>query len=84
MPSRNRATPKADFGRVLRELRAARGLVQEDMLTATSRRHTTRMEQGHQVPSLQKIESLAEHLQVHPLTLVAAAYCADLSTAALD
>ena len=71
MSSRKRVPPQADFGRALRQLRAARGLVQEDMLLATSRRHISRIEQGHQIPSVRTIEVLAEQMQVHPLTLVA-------------
>ncbi len=77
MSSRKRVPPQADFGRALQQLRAARGLVQEDMLLATSRRHISRIEQGHQVPSIRTIEVLAEQMQIHPLTLVAAAYCPD-------
>ena len=49
MSSRKRVPPQADFGRALRQLREARGMVQEDMLLATSRRHISRIEQGHQV-----------------------------------
>lgn len=72
-----RSTPsrQADFGRALQQLRAARGATQEDLLLATSRRHISRIEQGHQQPSVDTIESLAESLQIHPLTLVTAAYC---------
>lgn len=83
MSSRKRFSPQADFGRALRQLRAARGLVQEDMLLATSRRHISRIEQGHQVPSIRTIEVLAEQMHIHPLTLVAAAYCPDLDAASV-
>jgi len=84
MSSRKRVRPQADFGRALQQLRAARGLVQEDMLLATSRRHISRIEQGHQVPSLRTIEVLAQHMQIHPLTLVVAAYCPDLDDASVN
>jgi hypothetical protein len=79
MSSRKRAPPQADFGQALQRLRAAQGLVQEDMLPATSRRHISRIERGHQVPSIRTVEVLAEQLQIHPLTLIAAAYCPDLN-----
>jgi transcriptional regulator with XRE-family HTH domain len=79
MSSRKRVPPQADFGRALQQLRAARGLVQEDMLLATSRRHISRIEQGHQVPSIRTIEVLAEQMQIHPLTLIAAAYCPNMN-----
>ena len=76
--SRKNVPPQADFGRALQTLRAARGATQEDMLLATSRRHISRIEQGHQMPSIRVIESLAEGLQIHPLTLMVAAYCPEM------
>ena len=36
MPRKN-VPPQADFGRALKQLRAARGVTQEDMLSATTR-----------------------------------------------
>lgn len=84
MSPRKKLRPKADFGRALQVLRAARGVTQEDMLFATSRRHISRVEQGHQVPSIRTIESLAESLQIHPLTLIATAYCHGLEPASFD
>ena len=67
----------------LQQLRAARGVTQEDMLLATSRRHISRIEQGHQMPSIRVIENLAEGLQIHPLTLMVAAYLLVLGVGAL-
>ncbi|MNU03681.1 hypothetical protein D3C72_2477880 [compost metagenome] len=32
------------------------------------------------MPSIRTIEVLAEQMQIHPLTLIAAAYCPDLDT----
>ena len=84
MSSRKQFRPKADFGRALQVLRAARGVTQEDMLFATSRRHISRVEQGHQVPSIRTIEGLAESLQIHPMTLIATAYCQGLEHASFD
>lgn len=84
MSSRKQLRPKADFGRALQVLRAARGVTQEDMLFATSRRHISRVEQGHQVPSIRTIEGLAESLQIHPMTLIATAYCQGLELASFD
>ena len=77
MPRKN-VPPHANFGRALQQLRAARGVTQEDMLLATSRRHISRIEQGHQMPSIRVIENLAESLQIHPLTLIMAAYCPEM------
>lgn len=84
MPTRKNVPPKADFGRALQQLRAARGVTQEDLLFATSRRHVGRIEQGHQVPSIRVIESLAESLQIHPMTLITAAYCPDFGAASVE
>lgn len=75
---------QADFGRALQQLRAARGAVQEDLLMATSRRHVSRIEQGHQQPSIRTIEGLADSLQIHPLTLIAAAYCPQVDAASVQ
>lgn len=84
MPSRKNARPHADFGHALQQLRAARGVTQEDILHATSRRHISRVEQGHQVPGIRTIESLAENLQIHPLSLITAAYSQTLDPAAIS
>ena len=59
-------------------------MVQEDMLLATSRRHISRIEQGHQVPSVRTLEVLAEQMQIHPLTLIAVAYCPELDAASVS
>lgn len=83
MPRKN-VPPQADFGRALQQLRAVRGVTQEDMLLATSRRHMSRIEQGHQIPSIRVIENLAAGLQIHPLTLVVAAYCPDVNAASIQ
>jgi transcriptional regulator with XRE-family HTH domain len=80
---RNNVPPHADFGRALQQLRAVRGVTQEDMLLATSRRHISRIEQGHQMPSIHVIENLAEGLQIHPLTLIMAAYCPKMDAASV-
>lgn len=84
MPYRKFPGIQADFGRALQQLRAVRGFVQEDMLLATSRRHISRIEQGHQLPSVRTIEALAAHLQIHPLTLVVTAYCGELDMDAIN
>ncbi len=59
-------------------------MVQEDMLMATSRRHISRIEQGHQVPSVRTLEVLAEQMQIHPLTLIAVAYCPELDATSVS
>ena len=59
-------------------------MVQEDMLLATSRRHISRIEQGHQVPSVRTLEVLAEQMQIHPLTLIAVAYSPELNATSVS
>jgi len=83
MPTRHATPLKANFGQAMKSLRSARGVTQEDLINATSRRHIGRIEQGQQIPSIRSIESLATSLQIHPLTLVAAAYCSDLDAKCL-
>lgn len=84
MPTRHTAPIQANFGRALKRLRLARGVTQEDLLNSTSRRHVGRIEQGHQMPSIRAIESLATSLQIHPLTLVAAAYSSELDDQSIN
>lgn len=84
MPTRHTAPIQANFGRALKRLRLARGVTQEDLLNSTSRRHVGRIEQGHQMPSIRAIESLATSLQIHPLTFVAAAYCSELDDQSIN
>lgn len=68
MRTRKSDPPKAAVGRALQQLREVRGLTQEDLTSAISRRHMGRLEQGHQHPSIGMLEQLADGLQVHPLT----------------
>lgn len=80
MPRKN-VPPQADFGRAPNTLRAIWGATQEDKLLATSRRHMSRIEQDHQMPSIRIIENLAAGLQIHPLALIVAADCPSGDTA---
>ncbi len=84
MPTRKSDPPKAAVGRALKQLRNARGVTQEDLIPAISRRHIGRLEQGVQLPSIGMVEHLAEGLQVHPLTVLAVAYARRFDTASIE
>ena len=81
---RKKPSTKANIGRALIQVRAARGVTQEDLLFAVSRRHVGRIEQGHQVPSIHVIENLAESLRIHPMTLIAMAYSQEADVQSID
>jgi transcriptional regulator with XRE-family HTH domain len=58
----------------LKAARAARGLTQGDFAVVSSRTYLSTLERGIQSPTLEKIEQLAQTLQIHPLTLLTMAY----------
>ncbi|MCW7540889.1 helix-turn-helix domain-containing protein [Aquabacterium sp. A7-Y] len=70
---------QSKFARTLRAVRALRGLSQEQFDTVSGRTYLSAVERGLKVPTLGKIEELASVLEVHPATLLALSYCADLS-----
>lgn len=62
------------FAQSLREVRLARGLVQEDFDQTSSRVYISKLERGIQSPTLSKLEAIAAKLKVHPLTLLTLTY----------
>lgn len=62
------------FGKSLRITRKARNLSQEDFSDVSSRTYISSLERGIKSPTLEKVQALAERLEVHPLTLLAIAY----------
>ncbi|MBO3273985.1 helix-turn-helix domain-containing protein [Pseudomonas schmalbachii] len=62
------------FGLALKQLRKQRELTQEDFSTVSSRTYLSTLERGQKVPTIQKLEQLADVLEVHPATLLIAAY----------
>ena len=69
---------QAHFARTLRALRVVRRLSQEAFDATSGRTYLSAMERGLKIPTLGKIEHLARVLNVHPATLVALSYCAQL------
>jgi transcriptional regulator with XRE-family HTH domain len=50
-------------------------MTQEDFSTTSSRTYVSMLERGVRSPTLSKINELSETLGMHPLTLLALAYC---------
>ena len=55
----------------LRTIRNARGLTQEDFSNVSSRTYLSTLERGLKSPTMDKMQALAEVLDVHPLTIMA-------------
>lgn len=64
------------FGQVLRDARKLRGVSQESLADVSSRTYVSGLERGLKNPTLDMVDVLADHLTLHPLTLIAAAYLA--------
>lgn len=62
------------FGHSLKVARKARGLSQEDFSIASSRTYLSSLERSLKSPTMDKINSLAERLEIHPLTLMTLTY----------
>lgn len=67
-------TLRENFGGALRTVRRFRKAPQEALDVVSSRTYVSSLERGLKSPTLDKIDSLAEALNVHPLTLVALTY----------
>jgi transcriptional regulator with XRE-family HTH domain len=61
----------------LKVARTAKELTQEDFALVSSRTYLSTLERGMKSPTLNKLEDLAQVLEIHPLTLMALAYLAD-------
>ena len=72
-----------NFHNALRTARISRGLNQEAFSLVSSRTYVSSLERGLKVPTLNKVEELAEVLDIHPLTLLVMSYMTapDLKTA---
>lgn len=69
-----KAQHKNKFSEALKATRIARGLSQEAFTLVSSRTYVSSLERGLKVPTLLKVDALAEVLEVHPLTLLTLAY----------
>ncbi|BGE66908.1 TPA: helix-turn-helix transcriptional regulator [Pseudomonas aeruginosa] len=62
------------FGLALKQLRKQKGLTQEDFSNVSSRTYLSTLERGIKGPTIEKLEQLAGVLDVHPATILVAAY----------
>lgn len=60
----------ARFGKALRRLRKYKQLSQEDFSDVSSRTYVSSLERGMKSPTLEKIDALAQALEVDPLLLL--------------
>jgi transcriptional regulator with XRE-family HTH domain len=65
---------KQAFAIALKHLRKTKHCTQEDFYDVSSRTYISALERGLKSPTLDKLEDIASVLQVHPATLVLAAY----------
>lgn len=65
---------KRTFGATLKRIRVAKGLTQEDFAIVSSRTYLSSLERGLKCPTIEKLDQLATVLEVHPVTLLLAAY----------
>jgi transcriptional regulator with XRE-family HTH domain len=62
------------FGLALKKVRNSKKLTQEDFSGSSSRTYLSSLERGRKSPTLEKVDQLAGVLDVHPLTVLVAAY----------
>jgi len=74
-----RNAPRNEFAQALKALRMARGLSQEDFGFVSSRTYVSSLERGNYSPTLNKVDELAEVLDVHPLVLLTLTYSKSIS-----
>ncbi|TCT09682.1 transcriptional regulator with XRE-family HTH domain [Paralcaligenes ureilyticus] len=65
---------RTGFGLALRQVRTQKELTQEDFSNVSSRTYLSTLERGLKSPTIDKVDALADVLDVHPLTLLALAY----------
>lgn len=64
-----------DFGSALKTARKLAHQTQESFDLISSRTYISSIERGLKVPTISKVDELAEVLGMHPLTLLTLAYC---------
>jgi transcriptional regulator with XRE-family HTH domain len=80
-----RASPRQnDFATALKGIRLNRGLSQEDFSLVSSRTYVSSLERGIYSPTLNKVDQLAEVLNVHPLVLLTRSYVGHSQSSAVS
>ena len=72
------------FGRVLQWMRVKQKLTQEDFANVSSRTYISTLERGRYVPTIEKLDTIAPVLGVHPITLLVGSYALKESRSAKD
>ncbi|MCB8747000.1 helix-turn-helix domain-containing protein [Rhodoferax sp. U2-2l] len=70
----NASHPIHNFAKAIRLVRRSKGLSQEDFGVMSSRTYVSTLERGLKSPTLSKIDTLAQVMEVHPLTLLVLSY----------
>jgi transcriptional regulator with XRE-family HTH domain len=66
----------------IKAIRKDKGLTQEDFAVVSSRTYLSTLERGLKSPTLDKLEQLADVLQMHPAAIVMVAYAMQSKPAA--
>jgi transcriptional regulator with XRE-family HTH domain len=72
------------FGQALKKARKSKKITQEDFSQVSSRTYISTLERGIYTPTLEKIDSIAEFIGVHPLTLVTLTYLIENKTKGVE
>lgn len=70
----NVSKPINNIAKAVRLVRTSRGLSQEDFGAISSRTYVSSIERRVRAPTLNKLDDLAEVMEVHPLTLLTLSY----------
>ena len=76
--------PKNDFPSALKIARESKGKSQESFGLVSSRTYVSTLERGLYSPTLNKVDQLAEVLDLHPLSLITLAYMTKQSEGSID
>lgn len=80
----NASIPINNIAKALRLIRKSKGLSQEDFGLNSSRTYVSTLERGLKSPTLSKVDSLADVMNVHPLTLLVLSYMEGTNQRALN
>ncbi|MBG6078229.1 helix-turn-helix domain-containing protein [Polaromonas sp. CG_9.11] len=69
--------PTNNFPAALKDARTSLSLAQEAFSLASSRTYVSSLERGIKSPTLSKVDTLADVLGIHPLTLLMLSYLED-------
>lgn len=62
------------FAKALKNARKSRGLTQEDFSEVSSRTYLSTLERGQKSPTLDKLQTIAQTIGIHCLSLIALTY----------